>query len=142
MRAGVVRNFEELNRYPWSDHSGVMDTVERNWQDTGTILGYFGKEKKQARKGYNEFVREEASHGRKPELVGGGLIRSLGGCSQVLSLRRRGMKIASDERILGSGEFVEGFLSEVAKREEETLRLRQKVVSLPALMKTIVAGQD
>ena len=51
------------------------------------------------------------------------------------------MKIPSDERISGNGEFVEGFLSEVAKREEETLRLRRKVVSLGELMKTIVTGE-
>jgi hypothetical protein len=46
-------------------------------------------------------VREGIEKGRRPELVGGGLIRSLGGWSEVLSLRRRGEKTASDERILG-----------------------------------------
>ena len=51
------------------------------------------------------------------------------------------LKIPSDERILGSGEFVEGLLSGVAKREEETLRLRRKVISLPELMKLIVTGE-
>ncbi len=51
------------------------------------------------------------------------------------------MKVASDSRILGSGEFVEGLLAEAAKREEETLRLRRKIVGLRALMKGIVAGE-
>ncbi|MFH1351176.1 MAG: hypothetical protein ABII26_09590 [Pseudomonadota bacterium] len=75
--------------------------------------------------------------GRKPELVGGGLIRSLGGWSQVLSLRRRGEKIASDERILGSSEFVQSLLDEVNEREKETLRLRANLTDLVSLAKQI-----
>lgn len=70
------------------------------------------------------------------------MIRSLGGWSQVLSVRGRGGKIASDERILGSGEFVEGLLSEVEKKEKETLRLRRKAPSLTALMQTVISSQE
>ena len=115
--------------------------VKRDWQDIDTVLGYFGRRKKEALKGYKGFMEQGISPGRKPELVGGGLIRSLGGWSQVLSVRRRGMKAASDERILGSGEFVEGLLSEVEKREKESLRLERKVVGLPVLMRRLVAGE-
>jgi hypothetical protein len=64
-------------------------------------------------------VQEGISQGRRPGLVGGGLIRSLGGWSQVLSLRRRGIKIASDERILGRVEFIRRILSEAEEREKE-----------------------
>ncbi len=113
LRAGVVSNLEELNRYTWTGHSGILGIVKRDWQDANTVLNYFGERKKQARRLYQGFVAGGISQGRKPELVGGGLIRSLGGWSQVLSLKRKGTKIASDERILGSGEFVEGLLSEV-----------------------------
>jgi len=70
---------------------------------------------------------------RKPELVGGGLIRSLGGWSQVLSLRRRGEKTASDERILGSSEFVQSLLDDLNEREKETLRLRANLKDLASL---------
>jgi hypothetical protein len=45
-------------------------------------------------------------------LVGGGLIRSLGGWSAVKALRRSGDRELSDERILGSGEFVERIIKE------------------------------
>ena len=43
--------------------------------------------------------------GPRPELVGGGLIRSQGGWSLVISMRRHGSKGLSDERVLGSGDF-------------------------------------
>ncbi len=45
--------------------------------------------------------------GRRPELVGGGLIRSLGGWAEVKANRlNKNDRIKSDERILGDSEFV------------------------------------
>ena len=111
LRSGMVSSLGELGRYPWTGHSAIMGLVKLDWQDIDSVLSYFGGRRKGALNGYRGFVEEGISQGRKPELVGGGLIRSLGGWSQVLSLRRRGMKVASDERVLGSGEFVEGLLS-------------------------------
>jgi len=70
-------------------------------------------------------------------LVGGGLIRSLGGWSEVLSLRRRGEKTVSDERILGSGEFIEQLLSEAEEKAKETLGWRGRVPRLQTLLSKI-----
>ena len=70
--------------------------------------------------------------------MGGGLIRSLGGWSQVLSLRRRGGKIFSDERILGSTEFVQGVIFDAEQREKETLR---QISSLAILAEKIARGE-
>ena len=61
----------------------------------------------------------------RPELVGG--------WTHVLSLRRKGSRVAADARILGSGEFVDPLRVEAAERETETLRLARNVVALPAL---------
>lgn len=115
-----------------------MGRIKRDWQDTDTPLSYFGKRPKGAIEKYERFVKEGISEGRRPELVGGGLIRSLGGWSQVLSLRRKGDKFASDERILGSSEFVQNIISEAEEREKETLRLSLKISDLFSLAKEIV----
>jgi hypothetical protein len=64
-------------------------------------------------------MEEGIGLGRRPELVGGGLIRSLGGWSSVLALRRRGEKQVSDERILGEADFVQAVLSEMNDRTIE-----------------------
>jgi len=69
--------------------------------------------------------------------VGGGLIRSLGGWSEVLSLRRKGEKRASDERILGSGEFIEEVLSEAEEKAKQTLGWRGRVPDLQTLLSKI-----
>ena len=140
VRAGMVGGVEELNNYRWAGHSVIIGRVKRKWQDIDTVLSYFGKGRKAIEK-YEEFVREGVSQGRRPELVGGGLIRSLGGWSQVLSLKRKGIKVASDERILGSEGFIERLLSEAEEREKETLRLSRRVPNLATLARRIVKGE-
>lgn len=133
LRAAIVNSLGELNQYAWTGHSAIMGRVKRDWQDTDTVLAYFGKRRKMAIDRYEGFLREGIGQGKRPELVGGGLIRSLGGWSHVLSLKRRGGKVASDERILGSSEFVQDIISEAEQKEKDTLRLSLKILDLESL---------
>ena len=111
LRAGIVKNIQELNRCPWSGHSALVGEAEgREWQERNYVLSYFGGERKGLRN-YLRFVKEGVSLGRRPELVGGGLVRSLGGWSGVRALRGRGKGQAFDERILGDGDFVKEVLA-------------------------------
>jgi hypothetical protein len=132
----MIRTIKELERYPWSGHSVIMGVVSREWQDTGEILRYFG-EGKDAIKRYAAFVGEGTLLGKREDLIGGGLLRSVGGWSEVVSMRSRGMGIASDERILGSSRFVDRVIAEAEEREKETLRLRGKVPELSALLREV-----
>jgi len=66
-------------------------------------------------------VEAGIGQGQRPELVGGGLVRSQGGWSQVVSMRSRGLAEKSDERILGSGDFVEKIVSEAEERQKRLL---------------------
>ena len=116
LRAKLVRNLSELDRYPWSGHSVVMGKIDNGWQDRKHVLSWFGEKERQAKTAYRRYVQEGVGQGRVPELVGGGLIRSLGGWSQVLSLRSHGKRVLTDERILGSGDFVEKLLTAADER--------------------------
>ena len=138
LRARIVKSIKGLNRYAWTGHSAIMGKTARKWQDVDEVLSYFGTRRKKAVSGYKNFVSEGIGMGRRPELVGGGLIRSTGGWSQVLSLRRKGMKSASDERILGSSDFVEEILCEAEQREIVTLRLSSKMKDLESLEREII----
>ncbi len=133
VRGGLLHRLSALRRYPWTGHAAILGRVDRDWQDTATVLAYFGRGQRRAVQRYEAFVREGIAQGRRPELVGGGLLRSQGGWAQVLSLRRKGSPVAADARILGSGAFVERLLAEAARRDKETLRLARKVVDLAAL---------
>ncbi len=121
----------------WTGHSALMGKKRRPWQATDMVLGYFGRTKKEARRHYETFVGDGVAQGRRPELVGGGLIRSLGGWSQVLALRRKGTRVACDDRVLGSGDFVETLLQDAESRERETLRLRRRVKDLDVLAREV-----
>jgi hypothetical protein len=97
-----------------------------SWQDTEYVLLQFGRTAGSARKSYREFVEEQLQLGRQPELTGGGLVRSAGGWSEVLSMRKRGERQFSDERILGSGAFVEEVLGEVGEAQKEMMPVRMR----------------
>jgi hypothetical protein len=56
MRAGVVDNLEELNKYPYCGHSALLGKKDRPWQDVRYVLGYFGKIVRTARKAYLEYM--------------------------------------------------------------------------------------
>ena len=49
--------------------------------------------------------------------------------------------MASDDRILGSGDFVERLISEAGERGNETLRISRKVADLPSLGRRIARGE-
>ena len=79
---------EALDHYPYSGHSAVMGKIDRQWQDVSGVLELFGGRTGTARRRYKVFVEKGALEGRRPELVGGGLIRSSGGWEAVKVMRR------------------------------------------------------
>ena len=111
-RAGMVKSMKELDKYPWCGHSALMGKVEYGWQDIAYVLEWFDKRVKQARQFYRGYIEKGLAIGRQPHLVGGGLVRSAGGWSEIKALRRIGNMQRGDQRILGSGPFVESILSE------------------------------
>ncbi|MDY6857168.1 MAG: transposase [Thermodesulfobacteriota bacterium] len=106
-RAGIVQSLDELKSYKYCGHSALMGKAKREWQDTDYVLSYFGKSKGKARKEYESFVKEGLSQGRRQELTGGGLIRSLGDWTEAREILKGGVHIMSDERILGDSDFID-----------------------------------
>jgi putative transposase len=126
LRAGLVTDYKTLETYAYTGHGVLMGTFPRDWQDTGYILGLFGKKSAMARRRYEDFVKKGIAEGRKPELVGGGLVRSLGGWTRVKELREKGNRSKGDERILGDGDFVENILSQCQEQMERRYLYKNK----------------
>jgi putative transposase len=126
LRAKIVVDLKELNSYPYCGHSVLMGRQIRGWQDTEYVLGLFGKRLGEARKIYISYVKKGIALGRRPELVGGGLIRSLGGWDEVKKMRLSGQdRIKSDQRILGDSDFVRGVLSESEAQFSHKYKLKR-----------------
>jgi REP element-mobilizing transposase RayT len=116
LRVGSVKDLKQLERYPYCGHGTVLGRQTNPWQDRDSVLAQFGRREAEAKQGYCQFIAQGVALGRRPELVGGGRGRSAGEWFAVRSQRQRGEQEASDERILGSGEFVERVLREADKR--------------------------
>jgi len=125
LRAKVVSGLKELDGYPYCGHSALIGRKKREWQDIEYVLGFFGKKMGDAKKGYHSYVQEGLTIGRRAELVGGGLIRSLGGWDEVKKRRLIGQdRIKSDQRILGESDFVNEVLSASEKEFSRKYKLR------------------
>lgn len=115
-----------------------MGRQKRVWQDVDYVLGYFGRTVGRSRKAYLGYVASGVEQGRRDELMGGGLIRSLGGWSEVQQMRRKGpVDMMSDERILGESDFVDSVLSQANERYERHYELKRRGYDLDRIAERV-----
>jgi len=126
LRAKLVADMKSLDIYPYAGHSVLVGKMAVAWQNTSYILGLFGEKVSAGRRGYRAFVEKGIADGKRPELTGGGLIRSVGGWAAAKALRKANALQKGDERILGDGGFVEAVLSGANEAYERKYRLKAK----------------
>jgi REP-associated tyrosine transposase len=139
LRAGAVKDLKQLNVYPYGGHHVLMGKLDHEWQATDYVFGMFGKTRSAARRAYVKFIAKGVSAGRRPELVGGGLVRSVGGWSALKGHRKSGIRIKGDERILGGSDFVENTLKQANERLAEKTRLQLVGPDLEALIEKVAS---
>jgi hypothetical protein len=138
IRAKIVSAISELNNYPYCGHGFLLGKRKSAWQDTKYVLSCFGKTVKKAREEYLSFVKEGIEQGRRPELTGGGLVRSLGGWEKVKEIRVNGQdRIKGDQRILGESDFVQGILNEAEDKFNRFYELKSKGYDLEKIEKKV-----
>jgi REP element-mobilizing transposase RayT len=137
LRAGLVPALRRLECYPWAGHAGLLGTVPQPWLAVAAVLPWFGSTPTQARRAYRRYVAEGVPLGRRPELVGGGLIRSAGGWAVVQAWRRRGEANAADPRILGTGDFVERLVAEAEAQQRPQPDVRHRPQAAARLIRTV-----
>lgn len=100
LRAGLVKDLDELDRYLWCGHAALLGQKSLAGQAVDEVMALFASKKKEARQAYRQFVSDGVAMGRRPELTGGGLRRS--------QLIENNFAVMGDydERILGGGDFV------------------------------------
>ena len=142
VRAKLVATLPQLDRYQWTGHRAIIGKTKYSWMDSDRALKEFGSSRRRALSEYRRFMQEGFGQGRLPELTGGGLIRSKGGWSQVLSARRSGRKEEFDERILGSGDFVNSILEETEEKAKNQLKLRRSGRTLASIVEEECKRED
>ena len=143
LRAGLVKDLKELDKYPWTGHSTILgkgknplmpshlsnnnrkgagkSLAEKTVED---VLLLFGDNLSEARRMYRHFVRKGVDQGSRADLQGGGLVRSSGGNKAGLLGRKKEDRELADERILGSGDFVAEVLGAANELEENRIKER------------------
>ena len=140
IRVNLIRSLAELDQSPLTGHSILMGKRKAEkpkegevpaayeWLATEEILGRFGRSTAKARQAYREFIREDMDNPDPADLSGGGLIRSMGGMWEAVKASRdkKREKEMADERILGSGEFVEAALKHAEEQESKVSQLQRE----------------
>ncbi len=142
LRANLVSDLKALDRYRWCGHSAIMGRTVCDWLNIEYVLKLFGNKISSARRTYRAFVSKGIAEGRRPDLTGGGLIRSLGGWQQVKALRRIGIRFKCDERILGDSEFVEQVLKEAEDRLERRYAIEAKGYDFDQIIERVALVLD
>ena len=185
LRAKLVQDLKELDKYPWTGHSAILgrrknpfipdppanesfsaeggfsfyqfrsetDKDNKNPQHPCNqcnpcqkrplaektiedVLLHFSETNKVARRKYRQFVKSGIDQGKRPELQGGGLVRSSGGNKAGLLGRKKEEREKGDARILGSGDFVNEALR---KAGEDWEKGKRKKMPLEQLIKAVAS---
>lgn len=123
LRAKVVKTLDQLDRYRYCGHSTLMGYSENGWQDAEWVLKLFGKRISSARRHYRSFMEKGIAQGKRPDLIGGGLIRSCGGWAAFKAKSQDRVHLKGDERILGDSDFVKMVLDTAQEGKERRYRL-------------------
>ena len=137
LRANIVENYTSLSRYKYCGHGVILGNKRNDWQDVDYVLQFYSKKRKIAQKQYRKYVFEGIEKGRRFDLVGGGLIRSLGGWSEARKLGKDERRLKGDERILGDSQFVLDTLQAAEERFERKYDLKARGYDLAALSERV-----
>jgi hypothetical protein len=122
----MLKDLKGLRAYRYSGHAVLLGREQHEWQDTDYVLKLFGSTKRKSLRNYESFIEAGMNQGRRPELIGGSLVRSVGGWSSLKALRKQRVQAKGNERILGSGAFVERVLRHADEDFEESFLLQRQ----------------
>ena len=139
VRAGIVPSVDALAGCPWTGHAVLLGKEKQPWQETNEVLGRFGEKAGSARRELVAFMGSSEARSEARSFRGGGLRRSVGEPLGT-SRRLRTEKWAHDERVLGSGRFVEAVLrNHESDSSARVTRKEQPWAELDALVRSVCA---
>jgi len=119
LRSGLVKDLEELKRYPWCGFGVLMGRYKNSWQEVDEVLKYFGNQIAEARANYRKFMEDGIKHGRRPELSGRGLTYRTKDSESSFQPQEQRSEDSHDPRILGGADFIKKILASLQQFEEK-----------------------
>ena len=133
LRAGLVPDLTALADYRYCGHRNVLGRTNSDWQAVDEVLKQFGATRHSAGIRYLEFVAGGVEQGRRTDLIGGGLVRSAGGWSNLKAMRQAKAYLKGDERILGDSDFVERVLAQADEKRTRKYSLEASGMDMEVL---------
>ena len=118
-----------LGTYLWSGHAVLLKKTEPLWQDREYVLSIFGNER-----AYLRFIEKGIDEGQRPDLTGGGLVRSNGGWKEI---KKSQNLVKGDERILGDSSFVMNILAQAEEKLERRYAIKKAGIDITAIEKRV-----
>jgi len=137
LRAKLVSDLPNLAAHPYCGHGVILGRMKHDWQDRYYVLRWFSPKEAEAKRKYRAFVRQGIEIGQRPELTGGGLLRSQGGWAGLKAKRKAGDYQKGDERILGDGDFVKAVLGEAEEQLKAKYRMRAEGFDFEKLLRRV-----
>jgi REP element-mobilizing transposase RayT len=127
VRVKVIGDVRSLNVYQFCGHSVLMGIQKIPWQQSEYVLSCFGETVSEARENYSAYVKSGFNQGRRPELSGGGFIKSLGGWKALKKIGTEDQdRVKSDTRILGDSDFVSRTLAQANEKLDHQYELKSR----------------
>ena len=142
LRAKVVDDLFGLRQYRLCGHGALLGEFACPWLDDRYVLSLFDQNLQKARIRYQDYAAKGVGEGRRKDLVGGGLIRSIGGWEELKRQRKSGDRIKGDERILGGSDFVMQVLEHANEELSRRARNRAEGFEFRALAEKVARKFD
>ena len=135
-RKQIVSSREELDWYPWSGHSAIIGRSNWSWQNTGSVLKRFGKQKYEAIEKYSEYISDMYNIEPDKSLSEGKFILSSNGFIPATGSGFKSVRWALKDRILGDSDFILKVLGEIEQsRKAEIIEHEEIQIKIEKLFK-------
>jgi len=134
LRAGIVKDVNELDAYPYSGHCAIMGNCTRHWQSVKSALLLFDPWIQFAREAYRKYVEAGIDQVKRSDFTGGGKALRAAGRGDVTSSGKERDSFKNDDRILGDVDFVANVLAEANEVMERKYALASHGVDLDTLI--------
>jgi hypothetical protein len=121
LKAGIVSDPEQLERYEWTGHSAITGVHPRSWQDTDAVAGFFGADGGDGFRRYIESVRNYAGMIDEDALLdNGNLLLGKRGLINGEHCRTDQRRYSFAGPVLGTRAFAESVASELRGRMRQS----------------------